>query len=198
MKATLIKTGNEYLLRDSNGGVLAITQGSVRGKKLSHKNCDEIFEAVRTENLAEDLKEVSVGIEMEQDYSNRSCNTCNLFNDNNGGDSRTCELNLQSKCASFAGDETLGDYWISNHDDEHDHEILKVKLDKDGCLILDQLLIQLKSKEAFKKCAEKYKNKSTLGWKMYMWDWFKENTCYMPSKDCFISLERAIELIEIY
>jgi hypothetical protein len=52
MKAKLIKTGNEYLLRDSEEEALAITHGSVRGRKLSHKNCDEIFGVVDVEKLA--------------------------------------------------------------------------------------------------------------------------------------------------
>ncbi len=55
-------------------------------------------------------------------------------------------------------------------------------------------IIRLKSKEDFKKCAKEYKDKSTLSWKIYQWNWFKENTCYIPTKDCFISLGKAIEL----
>jgi hypothetical protein len=54
-----------------------------------------------------------------RDYSNRSCATCNLHNTNNGGE-KSCELKLEAKCASFANDESLGDYWISCLDDESD------------------------------------------------------------------------------
>jgi hypothetical protein len=55
-------------------------------------------------------------------------------------------------------------------------------------------VIQLKSKEDFKKCRDIVKDKSTLSWKMYMWDWFQEETCYYPDEDCLISLTRAKEM----
>ena len=54
MKAKLIKTGNDYLLRDMNGEVLAITNGTTKGYKLSKQNCDEIFGVVDVEKLAEE------------------------------------------------------------------------------------------------------------------------------------------------
>jgi len=54
-----------------------------------------------------------------RDYSNRSCQTCNLFNTNNSGE-RACELELESECASYGNDETLKDFWISCLDDESD------------------------------------------------------------------------------
>jgi hypothetical protein len=54
-------------------------------------------------------------------------------------------------------------------------------------------VIRLKSKEEFKKCASVYKDASTFGWKIHMWNWFKENTCYIPGEDCLISLNKAIE-----
>lgn len=46
MKGKLIKTGNDYLLRDTNGEVLAITNGTIEGRKLTKQNCDEIFGVV--------------------------------------------------------------------------------------------------------------------------------------------------------
>jgi predicted PolB exonuclease-like 3'-5' exonuclease len=52
MKAKLIKTGSDYLLRDMSGEVLAITNGTMEGKKLSKQNCDEIFGVVDVEKLA--------------------------------------------------------------------------------------------------------------------------------------------------
>jgi hypothetical protein len=55
MKGKLIKTGNDYLLKDTNGEVLAITNGVTEGKKLSKQNCDEIFGVVDVEKLAEDF-----------------------------------------------------------------------------------------------------------------------------------------------
>jgi hypothetical protein len=59
-----------------------------------------------------------------RDYSNRSCQTCNLFNTNNSAE-KACELKLENKCASYANDETLGDFWISCLDDESDSVLYK-------------------------------------------------------------------------
>ena len=42
MEAKLIKTGNEYLLKDLKGEVLAITSGLKEGRMLSLENCQEI------------------------------------------------------------------------------------------------------------------------------------------------------------
>lgn len=55
-------------------------------------------------------------------------------------------------------------------------------------------IIQLKSKEDFKKCKDEFKNKSNACWKLYMWDLFEEQTCYYVVEDCFISFDRAIQL----
>jgi hypothetical protein len=52
------------------------------------------------------------------------------------------------------------------------------------------MLIQLKTKEEFKEAKKKYEGKSSISWKMYMWYWFKENTCYIEEEDCFIGLGR--------
>jgi hypothetical protein len=54
MKAKLIKTGSDYLLRDMGGNVLAITNGTTEGRKLSKQNCDEIFGVVDVEKLSEE------------------------------------------------------------------------------------------------------------------------------------------------
>jgi len=50
--------------------------------------------------------------------------------------------------------------------------------------------IQLTSIDKFKLIMHKY-NKD---WKQYMWSTFRENTCYIPNEDCFISLDKALEL----
>ena len=42
MKGKLIKTGNDYLLKDINGETLAITSGTMEGRMLSLKNCQAI------------------------------------------------------------------------------------------------------------------------------------------------------------
>jgi hypothetical protein len=52
MIAKLIKTGSDYLLRDMNGEVLSITNGTTEGRKLSKQNCDEIFGVVDVDHLA--------------------------------------------------------------------------------------------------------------------------------------------------
>jgi hypothetical protein len=52
MKAKLIKTGNDYLLRDMNGEVLAITNGTTEGRKLSKQNCDSLFAVVDAPDTA--------------------------------------------------------------------------------------------------------------------------------------------------
>lgn len=52
--------------------------------------------------------------------------------------------------------------------------------------------IQLKSKEQFKEVMKEYSK--TDKWKLYMWDLFRENTCYIPTEDYFISLDKAEKL----
>jgi hypothetical protein len=54
IKGKLIKTGGDYLLRDMGGDVLAITNGTTEGIKLSKQNCDDIFGVVNVEKLAEE------------------------------------------------------------------------------------------------------------------------------------------------
>ena len=54
MKAKLIKTGNDYLLRDMSGEVLAITNGTTEGRKLSKQNCDSLFGVIDVEKLAKE------------------------------------------------------------------------------------------------------------------------------------------------
>jgi hypothetical protein len=60
MKGKLIKTGNDYLLKDTNGEVLAITNGVTEGKKLSKQNCDEIFGVVDVDGLARKWRDNSM------------------------------------------------------------------------------------------------------------------------------------------
>jgi len=42
MKGKLIKTGDEFLLKDLNGETLAITSGTMEGRMISLKNCQTI------------------------------------------------------------------------------------------------------------------------------------------------------------
>jgi len=55
MKVKLIKTGNDYLLRDMSDEVLAITNGTTEGRKLSKQNCDEIFGVVDVNSEVESI-----------------------------------------------------------------------------------------------------------------------------------------------
>ena len=50
--------------------------------------------------------------------------------------------------------------------------------------------IQLKTKEQFKEVMKEY----NTTWKDWMWDGFRENTCYVPSENYFISLDKAEKL----
>jgi hypothetical protein len=52
--------------------------------------------------------------------------------------------------------------------------------------------IQLKTKEDFRNTMKEY-NKD---WKLYMWDTFKGDTCYVPSENYFISLDKAEKLMD--
>lgn len=56
MKAKLIKTGNDYLLKEYGyGETLAITSGTMEGRKLSLKNCQAIKRGYDLDELAEDF-----------------------------------------------------------------------------------------------------------------------------------------------
>ena len=55
MDAKLIKTGNEYLLKDLKGEVLAITSGSKEGRMLSLKNCQAIENGYDLDELADEF-----------------------------------------------------------------------------------------------------------------------------------------------
>lgn len=49
--------------------------------------------------------------------------------------------------------------------------------------------IRLKTKEQFKETVgDKWKKET------WLWDTFREETCYIPLENCFISLDRAIKL----
>jgi len=65
MKAKLIKTGSDYLLRDMGGNVLAITNGTTEGRKLSKQNCDEIFGVVDIEKLAKNYEKENFNGDLE-------------------------------------------------------------------------------------------------------------------------------------
>jgi len=47
--------------------------------------------------------------------------------------------------------------------------------------------IQLKSKKHFVEVMGQY----GVNHKSWIWDTFKENTCYIPKENCFISLDRV-------
>lgn len=76
-----------------------------------------------------DKSEWDVEIEIERDYSDRSCATC-CFGKENG-----CDLNKED-CASKTGNTLDKDWWASKLDDEKDSEVYKIKTDDNGCVIL--------------------------------------------------------------
>jgi hypothetical protein len=60
MEAKLIKTGNEYLLKDLKGEVLAITSGSKEGRMLSLKNCQAIERGYDLDELAKKFRDETI------------------------------------------------------------------------------------------------------------------------------------------
>jgi hypothetical protein len=54
MKAKLIKTGEQYLLKDPNNETVAITAGSIKGRMLSLKNCQAIERGYDLDELFND------------------------------------------------------------------------------------------------------------------------------------------------
>jgi hypothetical protein len=68
MKGILFKTGGDYLLKDIDGKIIAITNGVTEGKKLSKQNCDEIFGVVDVEKLAEyEYPTINLGVNITTD-----------------------------------------------------------------------------------------------------------------------------------
>lgn len=51
-------------------------------------------------------------------------------------------------------------------------------------------LIQLHTKQQFEEVMKLYDK----DWKVWMWDTFRNETCYIPEENCFISLSKAIEM----
>lgn len=60
MKGKLIKTGNNYLLRDFKGETLAISGGNIKGRMLSLKNCQAIERGHDLDELAEKHYDVQI------------------------------------------------------------------------------------------------------------------------------------------
>ena len=56
------------------------------------------------------------------------------------------------------------------------------------------IAIQIKSREEWFILKKKYKEYSNKEWGIGLWNYFKEETCYIPEDDCFINLEKAIKL----
>lgn len=49
--------------------------------------------------------------------------------------------------------------------------------------------IILDTKDKFNEVMKLYGK--TDKWQLYLWNFFKENTCYIPEEDSFINLEKA-------
>ena len=50
-------------------------------------------------------------------------------------------------------------------------------------------VIRLRTKEQFKQVMKEY----NCSWELFMWNHFKDETCFIPQEKVFISLNRAIE-----
>ena len=164
MKGKLIKTGNDYLLKDTNGEVLAITNGVTEGKKLSKQNCDEIFGVVDVEKLAMgyDLYEkinfvgqtrayiagFNKAIEMNKDkvFTEEDMRKAYFDGYNDKEENRyfnpskslqqPTEIDVEIKMEPCFYDQSLGGFSTSYTEDKPKEQ---PKLDSDGCLILKKL-----------------------------------------------------------
>jgi hypothetical protein len=162
MKAKLIKTGSDYLLRDTDGDVLAITNGTTEGRKLSKQNCDEIFGVVDVEKLAEysvqEITESNTEFYLRDVYKEFFKDGINKAMELNKDKLFTLEdmMNCWNKALKFQDHkETLGEYIQSiQQPTEVEVEIVTVpalsnngnvyygdipKLDSSGCLILKKI-----------------------------------------------------------
>jgi hypothetical protein len=129
MKAKLSKAGNQYLLRDFSGEVLASTNSSREGKKISKQNCDDIFGVVDVEKLAEDFaKNHSI-------YPTAQDDTEYGFKQ---GFKKAMELyEILHPTEIEVEIEMREDYLMWKHSDiEKMSDCLVPKLDSEGCLIL--------------------------------------------------------------
>ena len=162
MKGKLIKTGHDYLLKDTNGEVLAITSGVTEGKKLSKQNCDEIFGVVYVEKLADEYANVNgdydehyghIGfkegfkkaIELNKDkvFTEEDMRKAYFDGYNDKEENRyfnpskslqqPIEIDVEIKMEPCFYDQSLGGFSTSYTEDKPKEQ---PKLDKDGCLIL--------------------------------------------------------------
>jgi hypothetical protein len=157
MKAKLIRTGSDYLLRDMGGEVLAITNGTTEGRKLSKQNCNEIFGVVDVEKLAKEeaikISESEIRDEKLERIYKRGFNKAMELNKDKVF---TIEdmMNCWNKALKFQDHkETLGEYIQSiQQPTEIEVEIEmhtvpesllgwknQEKLDSEGCLILKKI-----------------------------------------------------------
>jgi hypothetical protein len=92
-----------------------------------------------------------VMVEYERDYENRTCESCNLFDE-------VCELKLEKKCCTATKDiENHGDYWISRMDEEEDSEIYKLKLNSDNTINISLIEEKMYSREEVEElCRDAY------------------------------------------
>lgn len=91
------------------------------GELVGHEGAEDtaIIESFSVDEESEELKvHTSRGhchldflVKLKEDYSNRSCSTCNL------GQSGLCELELDHECISNTGNENHKDYWITTKED---------------------------------------------------------------------------------
>jgi len=125
MEGILIKVKNGWVLTVND--IIYATTENAPYARLSAKNCQEIEQ--QKESNDEVFPVLNVKVELEQDYSNRSCNNCCFDTDGK------CDIN-KTKCVSKTNDDNHKDWWASKLDEEEDSEIYKPCLDENGCIIL--------------------------------------------------------------
>lgn len=125
MTGILIKVENRWILKVNK--IMYATSENAPYPRLSVKNCQEIEQQKQPNDGV--FSVFNVKVELKQDYSNRSCNSCCFDTDGK------CDIN-KTKCVSKTNDDNHKDWWASKLDEEEDSEIYKPCLDADGCIIL--------------------------------------------------------------
>ena len=160
------KNHTDYEAINKNGckKIIATTDTSLGLPQPSQQFITKYIEEYNKGNVITDVL-----VEYEQDYTNRSCSTCNL------GTGGTCELNLEKKCCSSTNNVTKhGDYWISCLDGEEDSEIYKIKVaSKDSTITIKKLKDSLNREEILNDIEQAIIQGLDIG--QYRDKWIKEN-----------------------
>lgn len=120
--------------------VIATTELSIKCKKLIPRIPEQfIYDYCKSGGIDE------INVEMVQDYSNRTCDNCNLETSN--------DCTYKDSCCVNTNDElNHKDYWISCLDDEEDSEIYKLRVDFDYKIYIHQIKNSWNREEVIKLC----------------------------------------------